>query len=321
MPTLVRRLKGGLGLLGALGLAAGALTACGGGAEPRAQSAGSTPAASSPSPTKPAVNPVKAATRGGYVSLGDSFTSGSGTGRCGRSARAYPHLVAKRFHFADAPTYAACTGATVAGLTGQEKGHEPQIAAITAKTALVTLQIGGNDLGFTPVLATCVLQSRGSSACRAQEPDIRHRLTTLRSELRAAITKIHASAPRARVLLLGYPHLFPYRPKQKTAELAPRDQRWLNDMTNLMNAGIRATAKHADAAVKDGRGSVEYVDVTGAFNNHELGRADPYVHDLNVDYQNFSVDPASFHPTDTGQRELAKRVEEQIKAGPGRPLH
>lgn len=321
MPTLVRRFAGVLGLLGSLGLAAGVLTACGDDAQPRAASPGTKPASASPSPTKPAVPPVKAATRGGYVALGDSFTSGSGSGRCGRSGSAYPHLVAGRFDFAAKPAYAACTGATTAGITGQEDGHPPQVYAVTRRTSLVTLQIGGNDLGFTPVLATCVLQTPGSSACRAQEPDVRHRLSTLRTALRAAITKIRAAAPRARVLVLGYPHLFPDHPKQQTAELAPRDQRWLNDMTDLMNAAIHATAGHADTKAAEDTGSVEYVDVTTAFNNHELGRADSDVHDLNVDYQNFTVGPESFHPTNTGQKKLAAQVEKQVKTGPGRPLH
>lgn len=315
MPSLVRRSAGVLALLATLGLAAGALAACGGDAQPRPSKA----AADSPRP-RPTVSPVKAATRGGYVSLGDSFTSGSGKGVCGRSSRAYPHLVADRFHFAAEPEYAACSGATTAALTRDADGHAPQISSLTAKTSLVTLQIGGNDLGFTSVLGTCVLQSSGSSACRAQEPGIRHRLSTLRTDLRAALTKIRSAAPHARVLVLGYPHLFPYRPKHKAAELDPRDQRWLNDMTNLVNAAIRTTAKRADTAIGNGQGSVEYVDVTAAFNKHELGRADPYVHDLNVDYQDFTVDPASFHPTNTGQKQMAERVEEQVKSGPGRPL-
>lgn len=322
MPILVHRFAGALSLLGSLCLAAGALTACGDETRAQPRTPRSTVAAASPKTARPAVSPVTAATRGGYVSLGDSFTSGSGTGTCGRSGKAYPHLVADHFHFAAEPTYAACSGATTAGITGRERGNDPQISGITPMTSLVTLQVGGNDLGFTSVLTTCVLQSRGSSACRAQEPDIRERLTTLKADLRAAVTKIRTAAPRARVLLLGYPHLFPYRPKRQAAELAPRDQRWLNDMVNLINAGVRSTAKRADAAIKaGGQGSVEYVDVTGAFDGHELGRADPYVQDLQVDFQNFTVGEGSFHPTTAGQKELAEHVEEQITAGPGRPLH
>jgi lysophospholipase L1-like esterase len=319
MPSPVRRRVAVAALLASLGLAAGALASCGGGtpAPGRKAAAATSPTAS---PSRPPVRPVKAATRGGYVALGDSFTSGGGaTAPCHRSGAAYPHLVAKRFTFAAAPAYTACDGATIAALTASQKGRPPQIAPLTARTSLVTVQIGGNDLGFTPVLATCVLQSAGSSACRAQEPDIRHRVTKLRTGLRAALAEIRTNAPRARVLVLGYPHLFPYRPKRTAAELAPRDQRWLNDMTNVANEAVRAVAKSADAAVK-GAGSVEYVDVTAALSGHELGRPDSYVHDLDVDFQNFTVDPKSFHPTDAGQKRMAKAVEEQVTSGPGRPL-
>lgn len=318
MPMLARRVPGvaGLpGLLCSLGLATGLLSACAGGAPPK--DGGTAATHRSPAPV---VKPVPAATRGGYAALGDSFTSGGGSGTCRRSDAAYPHLVAERFDFAARPAYVACSGATLAALTGRQHGKPPQVSAVTAKTSLVTVQIGGNDLGFTPVMATCVLQATGSSACRAQEPDIRHRVSALRTGLRAALDRIHQAAPRARVLVLGYPHLFPYRPKHEVAELDPRDQRWLNDMTNVADAAIRKTARHADAAIK-GSGSVEYVDVTAAFDGHELGRAHSYVHDLRVDSQNLSVDPDSFHPTHAGQKRMAARVEAQIKAGPGRPLH
>ena len=320
MPMLARRAPGAAGLLGPLGplcslvLVAGLLSACGGG-RPAHDKATVTPHRA----PAPVVKPVPAATRGGYAALGDSFTSGGGSGTCRRSDAAYPHLVAEKFDFAAKPAYVACSGATVAALTARQNGQPPQISVLNARTSLVTVQIGGNDLGFTSVMATCVLQAAGSSACRAQEPDVRHRVKALRTGLRAALDRIRRAAPRARVLVLGYPHLFPYRPKHRVSDLDPRDQRWLNDMTNIADAAIRTTARHADTAIK-GTGSVEYVDVTAAFDDHELGRADSYVHELRVDSQNLSVDPDSFHPTHAGQKRMAARVEAQVKAGPGRPL-
>lgn len=102
MPMLARRVPGvaGLpGLLCSLGLAAGLLSACGGGGKP-AQDNATAAAHRSPAPV---VKPVPAATRGGYAALGDSFTSGGGSGTCQRSDAAYPHLVAEKYDFAARP--------------------------------------------------------------------------------------------------------------------------------------------------------------------------------------------------------------------------
>src|SRR3954469_23530704 len=103
-----------------------------------------------------------------YVALGDSYTAGpliplqqhnsKIPGGCLQSDHNYPHLVAPELHlpqFADA----SCSGAKTDDMTGAqdvEFGPNPaQFDRLTSNTKVVTLGIGGNDIGFTEIAETC----------------------------------------------------------------------------------------------------------------------------------------------------------------------
>lgn len=277
-------------------------------------------AVASHSPAPP-VRPVPAATRGRYVALGDAFAAGTGTGPCGRSDGAYPYRVAAEFDFAGTSRYAACDGAKLAGLAAAQGGRAAQLSRVDARTSLVTVQAGGDDLGFGAVLATCALQSPGSSACRAQEPRIRHQIARLRGSLGTVLKRVRHAAPRARVLVVGYPRLFADRPAEAVGGIAPRDQRWLNKMTEAADTALHDVTRPQDARIgRSDRGSVEFVDVADTFSGHGLGRADPDVRAPEVDDADHTVDPDGFQPTSRGQRKLAEAVIAQVRTGPDRKL-
>jgi len=126
------------------------------------------------------------------VALGDSYASGEGNPRnvdawisqggmfvpftpywddnsCRRSARGGPAQAALELERASAKTsvtlvYVACSGATVdagvlgpQGSAGQSLSQVEQVRRIvgTRPIDLVTVSIGGNDVGFTNILASC----------------------------------------------------------------------------------------------------------------------------------------------------------------------
>ena len=103
---------------------------------------------------------------GGYVALGDSYSSGVGAGSylsaggdCKRSTKAYPYLWAaahspSTFHFT------ACSGARTGDVLAS------QLTPLSSATALVSISVGGNDAGFADVMTTCVLQSDSSCLSR-----------------------------------------------------------------------------------------------------------------------------------------------------------
>ena len=84
----------------------------------------------------------------GYVALGDSYSSGTGTRTLHQRRHVVP-AVGLRLPLARSPrrsasrlTFRACSGATVADVTNT------QLSALSSATAYVTISVGGNDAGF-----------------------------------------------------------------------------------------------------------------------------------------------------------------------------
>ena len=91
-----------------------------------------------------------------YAALGDSYSSGVGTGSytldsaCKRGVYAYPYLWTQK-HPGTTLSFVACSGAKTSDLLAN------QIEAVTSATTLVTMTIGGNDIGFASLIYQCTL--------------------------------------------------------------------------------------------------------------------------------------------------------------------
>jgi lysophospholipase L1-like esterase len=138
-----------------------------------------------------------------YVALGDSFSSGVGTGSytlsraCARGTYAYPWLVSRQ-RPNTALTFVACSGATTASLM------RTQIRSVSSGTDIVTVTIGGNDIGFAELIAQCTLLDCSSSLDRTRSTLPR----VLGPRLDRVYTAIQLRAPDAKVVVLGYPRVF-----------------------------------------------------------------------------------------------------------------
>src|SRR4051794_6478488 len=101
-----------------------------------------------------AAAPAQAAEPVDYVAMGDSYSSGAGAppyGLCFTSASSYaPRWAAS--HAVSSFLFVAC-----GGVTSQQIG--PQYLALSSRTDLVTITIGGNDVGFIDVVLTCATGS------------------------------------------------------------------------------------------------------------------------------------------------------------------
>src|SRR5690242_9860433 len=100
-----------------------------------------------------------------YTALGDSYAAGPliplqlPPFGCLKSSSNYAHLAQLTLaypEFAD-PT---CSGAKTGDMTAPQNvtpgPNPPQFDSLTADTALVTLEIGGNDIGFSSIAQDCV---------------------------------------------------------------------------------------------------------------------------------------------------------------------
>jgi hypothetical protein len=141
----------------------------------------------------------------GYAALGDSYSSGVGTrvydpasGACQRSPLAYPRLSAaiQRQQL----TFLACSGATTADV------RTSQIPSVPPDTRLVTITVGGDDVGFASVLGAC---SAGAPPCETLIADgLAAIQQVLPARIDATFAAIKAQAPSAGLVVLGYPRLF-----------------------------------------------------------------------------------------------------------------
>lgn len=283
------------------------------------------------------LSPSEAATWGNYFALGDSYSSGDGAGEylegttgkdgCWRSANAYPEAVADSYDFAGELSFLACSGQRGNRMIESLESGDSQLSQVTPHTSLVTLGIGGNDLGFASVFKTCLMRVPllDSRACVGQEKDIDKRMRHFESTFEDVITEVRDRAPDSRVLVLGYPRLFPAQPDGMYYTLTTADQEWINTTTKRFNKQIADAVQTVDADIREDReaGSVEFVSVYSTTKGHEVGTEEPWIRgvelrDITTDA---TIDRSSFHPTASGQQAVGARVRSRIDEGPGRALY
>jgi len=225
-----------------------------------------------------------------YDALGDSYGSGYGVppylDGCGRSAAAYAVQIDGRMRI-DLDDFAACAGATTATLLAT------QLTALDADTDLVTVSIGGNDIGWGSVVGACVLGGDlGCAGALTQTTEVIQNV--LPSVLDATYAQIAAAAPDAHVVVTGYPRLF--SPESGDYfNASPAEQQAMNDGADLLNSVI------AEAA---GDAGFQFVDVTSRFVGHGVNAPEPWV--LGV------TDPGRFHPNLAGYEAYAAAVTSQV---------
>ncbi|MCP2168057.1 SGNH/GDSL hydrolase family protein [Goodfellowiella coeruleoviolacea] len=178
-------------------------------------------------PGTAAAAPTTTTTALDYVALGDSFASGplipvqrTDPLGCLRSTKNYPSLVADRLDVASF-TDVSCGGAQTPHLTEPQSvlfgSNPPQFDALTAGTDLVTLTIGGNDIGFGDIISTCGTASLtnpfGAPCTERYTADgvdqLRARIGQTAAKVSTALATIHQRAPHATVVLVGYLRILP----------------------------------------------------------------------------------------------------------------
>lgn len=229
-------------------------------------------------------NAAQQAAAGGYVALGDSYSSGVGagsyissSGSCNRSTKAYPYL----WNAAHAPSsfdFTACSGARTDDVLAN------QLGPLNSTTALVSLTVGGNDAGFADVMTTCVIQS--DSACLSRINTAKAYVdSTLPGKLDNLYSVIRSKAPNARVVVIGYPRF--YKLGQTCLGLSETKRSAINGAADHLNAAVAKAAANRGFA---------FGDVRSTFSGHEICSGSSWLH--SVDWLNIGN---SYHPTAAGQ--------------------
>ena len=212
------------------------------------------------------------------VAMGDSYSSGEGNppfdpdtdtffDTCHRSAQAWPRLLAAADKTISMQALIACSGATAADLTTQKfKTEPPQVVQLQAlpqpvnMPRLITVTIGGNDVGFASILTDCYISFLDCSGRIAEAQQ--YIKDTLPQVLATTYAAISNADPKASVAVVGYPHLFP----EAQADVSGCDwldntkRTQLNDLAVMLNTAVGAAARKA---------GFTYVPILNVLNGHE----------------------------------------------------
>ena len=251
------------------------------------------------------------------AALGDSYSSGNGTpgasGDCARSPQAWPELVpdlvnqmAGRSIIQPDVDLLACSGAESNGPSTEEEDLPAQVLALKALRpvpTVITVTTGGDDgrndgVGFRKVLTRCV----GPVSLAYCDEAFTDEYDWIRKNepriLEEAYRSITAADRAARVLAVGYPHIF--KRGDGCNGYSASDVAEFNTLTDSLNSAIRRAAARVPG--------VTYVNTTGVFAGHELCSKDPWA----VSPRNILRRHDWLHPNAGGQEAIAEEVSKSI---------
>lgn len=229
-----------------------------------------------------------------YVALGSSIASGYGISvqstSCGRSDRSYPNLVAARYELELVDV--TCGAASITHVLDMPQGENPlQITAVTPETKLITVTIGGNDIGYNGTAVGC-----GDPATVCSAPaTLDSNLAGARVALKEMLDQLEAAAPSATIVFVTYPREVPRR--KNCDELAFTDE----EAAVVRSLGEKLEAMFIEVAKRPGIVFVDpYVargDHTGCAPESRRWTAGKVVED-----------GFAYHPTALGHEVMAKMI-------------
>jgi lysophospholipase L1-like esterase len=247
-----------------------------------------------------------------YVAMGDSFSSGQGVSpyeagtdtegppenRCRRSESAYARLLDG---YSDSrlnlTAFVACGGSETSHIINGRFDEDPQLDALSEDTDIVTITIGGNNIGFSNLATECVKNNVSDCTDSVEYLYTRVRLDSyLASELDTLYFNLSLHIdPQARVLVVGYPEMIP-DPAINTLPNCPYltqgEKITAQDVIEDLNQVIQDEVSEAGA-------QFEYVDpneMDSPFIGHELCMDNGYFNGLDLNSQDESL-----HPNIAGQ--------------------
>jgi lysophospholipase L1-like esterase len=190
-----------------------------------------------------------------YVALGDSYSAGNGANStnldssCNRNTYSYPYLLSQQKGLA--LTFVACAGAVTSDVINAQSN------SLSTSTRLVTMTIGGNDIGFTSLILACT-----TLGCASQISSSQNQINTqLPAKLNSTYAAIRAKAPNARVVILGYgrPFASPARTCLGATGVSSDEETRLTTLVDSLNTTIKTrpwpTASPTPTSTRTGPGT------------------------------------------------------------------
>lgn len=268
-----------------------------------------------------------------YVSLGDSYSAGNGAPTnvdvssapdCRRSTFAYPYgLTGYRLPGdrnqplpIDLPTHKACSGALYPDYINPqpEAGVEQRAWLNVYRTRLVSITLGGNDLGFRDRLTDCFLGNCGGAPLL--DPT---RLNAMQLQLTILYRDIRSRMrPDGRLVVLSYPDVLPNPDEpgdyQKNSGYCfGVDTAFNNDeLRRVYEAASQINQMISQAVAQTGDSRVQFVNTLNAFVGHRVCAPDNIRWAAGI---SFPTTSDTFHPNDAGYGQMARQIRSQTGIG------
>lgn len=250
-----------------------------------------------------------------YVAMGSSFAAGPGIpdyyeatpAPCYRSTQNYAHQLAARLELA--LTDVSCSGATTAHLTGPRGNIPPQLDALTSDTKLVTITIGGNDLGYIGGLmaASCAGLQKETGVegdCSPMTLPAEKTFADVAARMDAIAKEVRRRAPAAKLVFVEYLAVLP---EAGTCAATPLDE--------FAADGARSTARRLAAITREvaSANGATVVMASEFSRGHDACSADPWMH--GYPRPGAPVSGAMYPPNAAGMTAIADALEVLFASG------
>ena len=242
-----------------------------------------------------------------YVALGSSFAAGAGLGPlvkgspmlCARSVNGYPQRLARMRDLSIIDM--SCGGAVTKHLLrGGQFFQGPQVRVITPETRLVTITVGGNDVGYVGDLSLLAGRRSGGTfggllrlLWSGPEPMAERGFDRFEAKLSDTLADIRRRSPQVRIVVATYPTLLPPSGTCDAIGLGEQEA----DMMRAVGDALAEATRRAAAA-----NGATVVDMHRLGADHHACSATPWTTGWK------KAGAAPFHPTQAGARATADAV-------------
>jgi lysophospholipase L1-like esterase len=250
-----------------------------------------------------------------YVATGSSFAAGAGLGPlqhgspwlCARSVNGYPQQLARRLGLPIVDM--SCGGAVTRHiLAGGQFFQGPQLRVIDEHTRLVTITVGGNDVGYIGDLSMLAARRTNTTLgwlvrhlWHGPKTDDQRHYDRLRADLISTIRAIRNRTPEALVVVATYPTILPASGACAQLDLSNSE----TDQMRAVAARLASTTK--DAAAQAG---ALLVDMNQLGAGHDACSVEPWTNG----WANGGIAP--FHPNLRGATATAMAIADALRHSP-----
>lgn len=248
-----------------------------------------------------------------YVAMGSSFAAGPDIStvddvksRCGRSIDNYAHQLARKndLQLVDV----SCGGATTANVLGKWAELPPQLEAVTPDTRLVTITIGGNDIGYIGCLISASVAYRKNPSiagsnwrCPIAANTAEAAWQQLEASMRSIAAQVKARAPAARLIFIDYPVVLP---EQGGCPAAPLS----DEQAGAMRVTAKRLAEITAAVARDSK--AELLTASVLSKGHDACAAEPWMNGFMRSGEKSMG--AAYHPNIAGMTAIATALDKML---------